>query len=201
MTKNVNQEQEVLGEIDKELFNELKTKFTKEYGSPKEKKRLAISFWDPVISQNLDTRIRITNGSPEVMQKSGEWENREILDQREIALPLPKNVEDVYNAYLLFLSYSKKEFPPRIIQHRSQIFDTPDFEIKLAVQFGASDKYIFEIEKTGKADLLEFTESLGLIKYILKTDAAFWLKWNKKVNLSTKDLSEKEIKGIINKYL
>lgn len=199
MSENI--EHEVLGEISKDLFENLILKFKKLYGEPKIKKRLAISFWDPEISKNLDTRIRITNGVPEIVQKVGEWENREVMKLEELSYKLPNNVDDIYTVYKILLNYSKKEFPPRIIQHVSTIFDTPYFEIKLATQFGKSNKYIFEVERKGSEDLLKFVKEIDLDKYILKTDSEFWLKWNSKVNLSTDDFTGEELKELIQEYL
>ncbi len=67
----INEEHEVLGELEVSKYNSLIEQFTLLYGNPKLKKRLAISFWDPAINKNVDTRIRITNGKAEIMQKTG----------------------------------------------------------------------------------------------------------------------------------
>lgn len=96
------EEHEVLGQIDLELFKSLLSKFKTQFSTPKIVKRLTFSFWDPEISKTVDTRIRITNGVPLVMQKVGEWEGKKSLKMEEISLGLDPEVTEIYTVYKLF---------------------------------------------------------------------------------------------------
>ena len=194
-------ELEVWGELKKTDFLFYLKDFENKFGKPKKIKRLSISFWDPDLSKDIDTRIRITDGEAEIMQKVGKWENEEHLDMEEISLNLPKDVEQIFNVYKILHNLYVKKYPPRLIQFESFIFDTDEYELKFAKQFGKSSRYLFEVELKGKENLREITDSLGLSDYIRKTDSEFWVKWNRDVNLDCGSLSDREIRSLITKYL
>lgn len=193
-------EHEVLGHIDKKLYTKLSKQLKEQYGPPSIKKRIAISFWNPDI-KNVETRIRITNGEAELMQKVGEWENKKSFKLQEISCPIRGGVNEIYSLFLILSNLCETGIAPRIIQHKNKIYYSKDFEIKLSKQFGRSEKYLFEIEKVGERSLQEFVNKNGLAKYIKKTDVDFWLKWNEDVNLSIDLISENALKKLITKYL
>lgn len=194
-------EKESWGLLTKSEFFEFLSKFKKKFGKSKKYKRLGISFWDPSTNKHLDTRIRITNGKPQIMQKIGKWENRSELDFKEILIDLDKNPEQVFRAYLILSNIIGKRKNCRFIQHENYIFNTTDFEIKLGKQFGKSVKYIFEIEaKNNKVNLESKLKELNLSRHVLKTDVEFWDSWNKEVNLTGEELNEKQILKLIESY-
>ena len=61
-------EDEIIGEINKEIFIQKKHEFTQLFGEPILKRRLGLMVFDRN-NPKVDTRIRITNGSAEIMQK------------------------------------------------------------------------------------------------------------------------------------
>jgi hypothetical protein len=187
---------------DQETFESYLSKFIKQYGEPKEKSRLSISFWDPNVENDVDTRIRITNGDAELMQKVGKWQKQDRLQMQEIDIPLPNDVDFIFNMYRVLRNNIPLTTSPKIIQYRNKLFDTGDYEIKLSEQHGNTTKYTFEVECMNDGEhLLEFVDEINLKQYILKTDPDFWVKWDKEVNLFTDELEEEELKKIIKDYL
>jgi len=80
-------EVEIWGIIPAKLFPTIKARITKLLGKPVLKRRLSIeiSDWN---NKHLDTRIRITDGCCELVQKVGAWDNNQ---KEEIAIPLASN--------------------------------------------------------------------------------------------------------------
>jgi len=195
-------EQEAWGLINKTLFIKYNSIFTKKYGKPLLHKRLAISFWNPKIRKNTDTRIRITDRKPQVMQKTGRWENIDQWVFTETLLDLPADADQVFAAFNILKNIVGKKNSIRFIQHKSYIFETGKYEIKLAEQYGKKTKYIFEVElKKDGLKLKDILSDLELSDYTLKTDTVFWDKWNKEVNMTSEDLKDAEILELIKSYL
>ena len=194
-------EEESWGVLTKLKFGQLLDQFTQRFGKPIHSKRLSFSFWDH--SRNdIDTRIRITDGQAEIMQKVGKWEGTYEWARNEQHVKLPVNSQEVFNAYKILRVLFPGKNVCHIMQYDNYIFKQPDFEIKLTHQSGKTDKYNFEVEaNTKKVDLNQMLKDLGLLKLVTVTSVKFWDKWNDKLNLKDTDLNDAQIKDLIKKYL
>jgi hypothetical protein len=192
-------EKEILSLTTKNFFEKSISRFTQEIGQPKKKKRLALQVTD-YKRNNLDTRIRITNGEPEIMQKKGEWSGESTF---EISIPLAKDPEIILNTHKALRNMLESEnVETSIMQMESYIFDTEKFELKFTHQTGKKDIYSFEIEvKDLNLDPKEIAQELELTLDLPGTDADYWRKFNEEVNLRAADLRDEEILAIIKKYL
>lgn len=195
------QEKEIWGVLTEELYETLHKIALKEFGPGKHKKRLAISYWNPNYNKDLDTRIRITNGSPELVQKFGEWENVEVVNLREITIPLERNLTDIMNLHIV-LDHAHPKAPRQITQFENEVFASDSVELKLTKQIGKETAYTFELELLDATkDLLHIAEKYSLRDKITKTDVAFWDTWNKKVNILSDDISLAELEKLVSQYL
>jgi len=193
------EEKELLTILSKKEYKRLLNYLSKKLGKPKIVKRLSLQCtdyrWD-----DLDTRIRITNGKAEIIQKVGDWKN---YLRNEISIELPPDPKVIFNIYQIFrnMMRGQKVLTP-IMQYENRLFLTKDFEIKLSRQFGKKEVYNCEIEVTdSRVDLEDLVKKYNIpIKPPGQTQD-FWEKWNKTVNLSADELSEKELFEIIRKYL
>jgi hypothetical protein len=147
----------------------------------------------------VDTRIRITNGKAEVIQKVGDWKKQ---NRQEITIPLPADPKIIFDMYKVFMNAMRDEkvLTP-IMQYENRLFKGKDFEIKLTYQFGKQDAYNCEIEVF---DLTLEPEDLAnkyhIPIHLPAQTQDFWKKWNETVNLSATELSDEELLGIISKY-
>ncbi|HTK03593.1 MAG TPA: hypothetical protein VL401_02375 [Alphaproteobacteria bacterium] len=195
------QEQEIWGVITEDFYNNLLVKAKKEFKNHQIKKRLAISYWNPKMNRNLETRLRITNGQSEIVQKTGAWENQEVINLKEITIPIQNNIETLINSYEVLDNMHPKA-PRPIIQFENEIFISDKVELKLAKQIGKATKYTFELELLDpKLDLLKIAEIYNLRDKITKTDVNFWNKWNKEVTTMSDEISKEELGKLIKKYL
>lgn len=192
-------EKEILSLTTKNFFEKSISRFTQEIGQPKKKKRLAMQVTD-YNRNTLDTRIRITNGEVEIMQKKGEWSGESSF---EISVPLIKDPEVILDAYKALRNMLESDnVETSIIQMESFVFDTEEFELKFTYQTGKKDVYNFEIEvKELNLDPKVIAEELGLKLELPGTDSEYWKRFNEEVNLCVKDLNDEEILEIIKKYL
>src|SRR3989304_8111989 len=94
-------EQEAWGLLTKSQFNQYLAQFTKKFGKSKHQKRLSFSFWDHRYNE-IDTRIRITNGKAEIVQKIGQWENVTQWERMERIVKLPRDAQQIFNAFKIF---------------------------------------------------------------------------------------------------
>ncbi len=194
-------EEESWGLLTKEQFESFLAEFTKKYGAPVHSKRLSFSFWDHNRNE-IDTRIRITDGKSEVMQKVGGIGDQKVRVRTERRISLTSTVEDIFNTYKIFRVLIPGDDSCFIYQHDNYIFKLPDFEIKLTHQLGKTDKYNFEVEvDTSKQDLNQLLVELDLSDKVTLTNAEFWDKWNEELNLKDIDLEEDKIKEIIQQYV
>lgn len=194
-------EEEVWGLLDEEKFNKLLNEFSLSFGKPKRSRRLAFSFWDHKRS-NIDTRIRITDGKAEIMQKVGIWEMSRKWSRNEQRINLLSDVEEIFNAYQIIRVLVPDEGSCYIAQFDNYTFKQSEFEIKLTHQTGKTNKYNFEVEAdTSKKDLYLLLQDLGLSEMVTITDTEFWDKWNEELNLKDTDLEENEIRRMISQYL
>ena len=89
-----------------------------------------------------------------------------------------------------------------VMQFESYIWESKDIEIKLTHQFGKSDAYNCEVEVFDSPHKPEELMKKFNVPIHLPTQTQdFWRKWNEKVNLSTRDLDDKKLLGIIKEYL
>ena len=89
-------EQESWGVLTKQKFEHSLVLFTKQFGRPISSKRLSFSFWDHN-RNNIDTRIRITDGHAEIIQKIGKWEGTHEWSRSEQCVSLQPDFEEVFN--------------------------------------------------------------------------------------------------------
>ena len=138
-------EEESWGVLTKEQFKSFLDKFTKKYGKPTHSRRLSFSFWDHSRNE-IDTRIRVTDGKPEVMQKVGGIGDQKVRVRTERRMTISANSENLFNTYKIFRVLIPGDDSCYIYQHHNYIFKQPEFELKLTHQLGKIDKYNFEVE-------------------------------------------------------
>src|SRR3989344_739895 len=194
-------EEESWGVLTKRDFDHLLKQFTKRFGKPTNSKRVSFSFWDHSRNE-IDTRIRITYGKAEIMQKVGNWEGTHIRSRSEHSINLQSDLKAMFGAYQILRVLMPGENACYIYQTDDFIFKRSTFEIKMTHQSGKTDKYLFEVEALGEnVDLNQILRDLGLSEMVTITDEEFWTKWNEELNLRDNDLNEKQIKDLIQKYL
>lgn len=192
-------EKEIWSRMNKERFDDSIKLFTKRYGEPKLKKRITLQITD-YNRTDLDTRIRITNGYAEIMQKVGSWTGE---SQKEIDVKLPIEAETILNTYKVLRNMLQSDnVETSILQLENYIFDTERFELKFTHQFGKVHVYNFEIEvKDLSMDPKQVASELGLKLDIPENTPEFWKSWNSTVNLYAKDLTDSELIKTFRSYL
>lgn len=192
-------ETEIWGIIEKNEFPKILKEITGRLGKAQKKKRLAIEISD-WSNQNLDTRIRITDGQAELVQKVGAWKARK---KKEIQVDLPQDTELIMELVEILSNYVMNGNPRvQIFQYENFIFKTSEYELKLSHQFGKGSRFNFEIEALIKdVDLLEIANQFGLEEHNKKRDIAFWDKWNEVVSLNVLKLNKRNLKSMLKKYL
>lgn len=194
-------EEESWGVLTEEEFDNFLDIFTKRFGKPVNSRRLSFSFWDHN-RNSVDTRIRITDGKPEIMQKIGHWEGTQAWSRKEQSIRLQPNIDDIFGTYQVLRVLIPGKDDCYIYQYDNYIFKQTDFEIKLTHQSGKTDKYNFEVEALVKnVDLSKILKDLGLSEKVTTTNTEFWDKWNAELNFKDNDLTESQIKDLIQKYL
>ncbi len=197
-------EQEIWGIFpDHQTYTHHLVQFTHQFDEPTHMRRLAISFWDPSIDKDTDTRIRITNGTAELMQKCGAWEDQDEIHMEEIHVPLPSDVDYLYNMYRILRNNLPLTKSPFITEYSNSIFLTDHFEIKLSEQHGKQIRYTFEIERLADTavNLQQHAQELGLDQYITKTTVAFWDTWAQEMDIYTDDLTDQQLRQMIGHHL
>lgn len=199
-------ESEIIGEFNRELFEAKREEFTTKFGAPTVKKRLGLMVFDRN-NPDVDTRVRITNGQAEVMQKvkkSEDGSGHFVKD--EISYAIPSTVDAVYNAFLTYTNLLQAKYHQQLIrllvQTENYVWQLPDYELKISHQFGQNDYYTFEIEAlTADCDLARVQETLGLTTTANFASTERKLFRQSSVDLDADKLSETEIKTIISDYL
>lgn len=197
------EEKELLTILTKQEHESVLVYLRGKFGQPKAQKRLSLQS-DNYDQIDIDTRIRVTNGKVELMQKVGDWKNiTKGKPRMEISIPLPNDATTIVGLFRIMRNLMRGPSVENIIiQHESFIWRKDGFEIKLSRQFGKSNAYNCEIEVFN--DFLN-TESLAKeykIPVHLPTQTNdFWRKWNKRVNLSADELSEEELLKMVKNYL
>jgi len=193
------EEKEILTILSKEEYEKVLINLEKKLGEPTIVKRLALQStdyrWD-----NIDTRIRITNGEAEIIQKVGDWKNN---TRDEIVIPLPPDPKMVFDMYRIFRNTMKdEEVLTPIMQYENRLFKQEHFEIKLTYQFGKTDAYNCEVEVF---DVIlepeDIAKKYGIPIHLPAQTQDFWKNWNETVNLAANELSDEELFEIIKRYL
>lgn len=197
------EEKELLTILSKDEYEQVLTSLRKEFGEPKVQKRLSLQS-DDYAQTNIDTRIRITDGNAELMQKVGDWKNiTKGKSRTEISIPLPNDADTISGLYRIIRNLMRgTKIENIVMQFESFIWKDKDIEIKLTHQFGKSDAYNCEVEIFGSSRKFEDLMKKFDIPIHLPTQTEdFWRKWNERVNLNANELSDKELLEIIQKYL
>lgn len=193
------EEKEILTILSKDEYNQVLKILTKKFGNPKIVKRLALQCTDYRWA-DIDSRIRITNGKAEIMQKVGDWKK---VDRTELSVAIQSDSLVIFDMYKVFRNMMRDDqvLTP-IIQLENRLFETNDFEVKLTFQFGKTDAYNCEVEVfDNNLEPLDIMEKLSIPVHLPEHTQDFWKKWNEKVNLDANKLSDTELLEIISKYL
>lgn len=194
-------EEESWGVLTKEQFEQFLDQFTKRFGVPIHSKRLSFSFWDHTRNE-IDTRIRITNGKAEIMQKIGDVGEGQKRVRSEQRVELMSDLNEIFNSYQILRVLIPGTESCYIYQHDNYIFRQPTFEIKITHQSGKTDKYNFEVEAIGNnIDLSLVLKDLNLFDLTTTTNVEFWNKWNDELNLRDNDMNQEQIRNLISKSL
>ena len=197
------EEKELLSILSKDEYKQVLDRLKKEFGEPKVQNRLSLQS-DDYGQTDIDTRIRITNGKAELMQKVGDWKNiTKGKSRTEISIPLPSDADVVAGLYRIIRNLMKgPKIENIVMQFESFIWESEGIEIKLTHQFGKSDAYNCEFEVFGDSYKPEDLMKKYNVPVNLPTQTEdFWRKWNEKVNLNTNELSEEKLLEIIRRYL
>ncbi len=193
------EETEIWGVLTFDQFKAKIAELTKQLGKPQLSKRLSLQA-DHFKRHDLDTRIRITNGKIELVQKIGQWE---AVSRQEIHTPLKLSAPEVLNLYKILINQLPLDNrQTNLIQYQNFIFITPDIEIKLGQQIGKQTVYHYELEaNTPSADLEQARNQLKLPDALKQSDESFWADWNQRINLNYYDLEEAELIQLIQLHL
>ncbi|MEK7526204.1 MAG: hypothetical protein AAB546_01860 [Patescibacteria group bacterium] len=192
-------EKEILSILSFDEFKNLSVSLNKSLKGSKSIKRLSIQCTN-YDYQNLDTRIRITNGKSEIMQKIGDWKSDV---RQEISIPLKSDSDLILKTLKILRNITKGEnIQTSIIQLENTVYKQKDFEIKLTHQFGKKDVYNCEIEVfDSKLDPKDIASNFNIPLHLPDHTAEFWKNWSESVNLSADGLSDKEMLEIISEYI
>ena len=194
-------EEESWGLLTKAQFDRFLDRFTKQFGQPTCSKRLSFSFWDHNRNQ-IDTRIKVTDGRAEIMQKVGVWEKTTKWARTEQRVSLPSDTTEIFNVYQILRVLIPGNDDCHILQLENFLFKQPGFEIKLTHQYGKTDKYNFEVEAdSSETNLTQVLKDLELVKLVTVTNTEFWDKWNEKLNFRDIELDTKQIQDLIKRHL
>lgn len=197
------EEKELLTILSKNEYKRVLTRLKRVFGEPKVQKRLSLQS-DDYGQTDIDTRIRITNGKAELMQKVGDWRNiTKGKSRTEISIPLPNDADVVAGLYRIVRNLMNgPKIENIVMQFESFIWEDNGVEIKLTHQFGKSDAYNCEVEVFNDSHEFEnLMKDLSIPIHLPRQTENFWRKWNKKVNLFADTLSNEELSEIIQKYL
>lgn len=192
-------EKEILSEMTKAEFDKKLQEFTDKFGKPKTVKRIAFQATD-FNQNNIDTRIRISNGKSILIQKKGDWK----ADTREeIEVELNPNTDAILKNYKILLNLiNSNNIETSIIQVENYLFFDVETEIKLTHQFGKKDSYSFEVEVFNhELDLNKICEEFGLKVIERDNSPEYWKNWSKSINHQASDLNDSDLLELIKKYL
>ena len=185
--------------LSAERFSFELTRLSARFGEPKKERRLVLQVSD-FNRRDLDTRIRITDGHPILIQKLGDW-NAE--DRQEVSLALEPSPSSIARLYRMLGTMLRSDNVQRVVmQLENSLFITTESEIKLSRQFGKGEAYSFEVEQLAPtADLLGICRQLNLDPDLSHKDDRFWKDYSERVNLDATLLSEQELAALVSSYL
>ena len=195
----MNQEKEILTILSEEEYKDVDKYLRSKLGEAKIQKRLSLQS-DNCNQVDIDTRIRITNGKAELMQKIGDWKNITSGKARtEISIPIQNDAIIISSLYKILRNLVQGSNVQNIVmQYESYLWKKKEFEIKLTHQYGKNDAYNCEVEVFNHSLMPEAVANKYSIPIHLPTQTQnFWRKWNKKVNLYASDLPDKKLSEII----
>lgn len=198
-------EVEILSGISPEKFNVKVEEFTKKFGEPKVQKRFGIIFGNYSKGNEIDTRIKITNGVPHIIQKVGEGLSASRTNT-EFDLILKNNkAEDILMLIRMLQKIGNHDsgFTSPVQQYDNLLFSTPDMEIKMYRQFNSKNMfYGFEVELLNlQSDIHDVCDDLGLELDGVDRDATYWYEYDQKYNADGLQMSDEELLIILSKYL
>lgn len=197
------EEKEILSILSEGEYGDVRSRLKRELGKPKVQRRLSLQA-DNYEQTDVDTRIRITDGEAELIQKVGNWENITRGEARtEISIELPADEEIIAGLYRIIRNLMRgPKIENIVMQFESYIWEREGFEIKLTYQFGKSDAYNCEVEVLDDSlDPEDLANKYDIPVHLPAQTEGFWRKWNERVNLNANELSERELLGIIGRYL
>jgi len=197
------EEKELLTILSKAEYKQVLIRLRKRFGEPRIQKRLSLQS-DDYGQTDIDTRIRITNGKAELMQKVGDWKNiTKGKSRTEVSIPLPSDVDVIAGLYKIIRNLMRgSKIENIVMQFESYIWGSEGLEVKLTHQFGKSDAYNCEFEVFDSLRKPEDLMKKFNVPINLPTQSEdFWRKWNEKVNLNADKLSDEELLEVIKKYL
>jgi hypothetical protein len=198
-TAVLSQEKEVWDILPHQEYERVMAYCLATIGSPAQERRLALQVTD-FHRKDFDTRIRITNGSPVLIQKGGDW-NDEI--RGESTLELPKDAHFIVSLYAALRNKLNSDNIQRtVIQLENTLFRTAEVEIKLTRHIGKKDLFSFEVELLDdKGNLEESLNELGLTPDLSYRDDVYWKDFNAAVNIDAHTLSEEELVAMVSSFL
>jgi len=185
MEKNI--EVEVRGLLSSEEYTRLKS-FLDEHGKKtEEKERIFIDYstFMPggVENRKKDIRIRVTNGTPEIVVKLGEWGGSE--QRKELSVKTAPGTFDLLTEIFAALGFEKGILAER----KSHVYEYKDTEFALVEVPGHS--YYFEAEKMAHAgedaeelikEMNSLCSELGLSVFSKEEFFSYIQKLNKEAN-------------------
>jgi len=196
-------EKEIRGFIDKNTFTSTRERFANFLGQPTESRRLSLVIAD-YDNLTLETKIRITNGKAEVVQKVGDFT---ATDREEITIKLDGlsagQLVDLFITYKNFLN-DKPNPMLTLIQHENYIFRNDRVEVKLFRQFGNDEFFAFEVEalvEMEDAELDKFCADNGLVVDPNYNNYESIQKRNSKVNIDLRSIETNMLESIVRSYL
>jgi hypothetical protein len=191
-------ETELWSEISKEIYEKVLARLREQFGRPTSQNRLAIEICD-YSRTDIYTRIRITDGKPEVIQKVGDWNSP---TKREITAALPCNALAVVHLCRVIENLlPKNNLQFFVMQFRNQIFKTADYEVKLTDHRTGYYSFEVEVEEDSGQDVFEVCKRLGLEPDRRNQDETYWKDFNNRVNVDGRKLTDEELEKIISPYL
>jgi len=171
-------------------------------GNPNESKRVSLAIAD-YDNLTLETKIRITNGKAEVVQKVGEFT---ATDREEITIKLENlNSEALVDLFRTYKNFLNDKVSPMLtlIQHENYVFKNDRVEVKLFRQFGNDEFFAFEVEALVEMDdseLDKFCADNGLRVDPDYNNYDSIQNRNSKVNIDLGSIDSKELKSIFDRY-
>lgn len=199
----MSEEREILTILSREEYDNVLVNLIGEFGEPEKQKRLTLQS-DDYDQEDIDTRIRITNGRAELMQKVGDWKNiTKGKPRSETAIALARDAETIFTLYKILRNIiGGKNAQHIVMQYESFLWKGEGFEIKLTRQFGKGEAYNCEVEVFDlNLEPKDLAKKYGIPIHLPIQTQEFWKEWNERVNLNAKGMTDEELLKLISGYL